>query len=309
MARPLIERLGKVPAQSGFRQEGYFVWCGSLIRVGGTYHLFASRWPEPTGFPEGYRTHSEIVRATADQAVGPYRFAEAVVAGRGGAYWDGRMCHNPKILRIGDTYVLYYIGSACGSGLRKVGYAWGPSVEGPWMRADEPIPLGEDANNPAPYVHADGSVLLAYRDRELQMHVAGAPSFRGPYQVLVRNLFPEGRLEDPDLTFRQGEYHLVVEDNQGVLTGHVRFGGHLVSPDGVTWRPHRHRTVYTHTIDYEDGTSFTAERRERPELYSDHAEAKGNGEPTHLITGVLSQGKTWCLVQPIAPEAGSAGGG
>lgn len=308
MVRPLIERLLKVPVASGFRQEGYFVWCGSLIRAGGRYHLFASRWPESTGFPEGYRDHSEIVRATAERAIGPYRFAEVVVAGRGGAWWDGRMCHNPKIVRIGGTYVLYYIGSACGSGLRKVGYAWAPAVEGPWTRSEQPIPLDEDANNPAPYVHADGSVLLAYRDRGLQTHLARAPSFHGPYHVLARNIFPAGRLEDPDLFCRDGEYHMVMEDNQGLLTGHVRFGGHLVSRDGITWRPHACRTVYTHTIEYEDGTAFTAERRERPELFSDRPEGKGDGEPTHLITGVLSQGKTWCLVQPIAPEAGSGGG-
>ena len=263
--------------------------------------MFASRWPEATGFPNGYLDHSEIVRATCDNPVGPYTFEELVVGGRGGSWWDGKMCHNPKIVKAGDSYVLYHIGSACGSGLRKVGFAWAPSVAGPWTRCDEPIPLGEDANNPAPYVHADGSVLLAYRDRDLHMHIAKAPSFNGPYEIVATDVFPQGRLEDPDLSFQNGEYHMVMEDGQGLLTDHERFGGRLVSNNGIAWRPADDATVYTHTIEYEDGSRFTAERRERPELFNCHAEDKGDGEPTHLITGVLSRGKTWCLVQPIAP--------
>jgi len=53
------------PNDSGFRQDGYFIWCGSIIRVADQYHLFASRWPEGTGNPnhlvgilDGYRLHS-----------------------------------------------------------------------------------------------------------------------------------------------------------------------------------------------------------------------------------------------------------
>lgn len=303
MVEPIINRLRMVPKTGVFRQDGYFVWCGSLIKADGEYHLLASRWPEFTGFPDGYRGHSEIVRATADSAEGPYAFREVVVAGRGEPYWDGKMCHNPKIVKTGDTYVLYYIGSACGSKLRKVGYAWSVSVAGPWSRVDEPIPLGEDANNPAPFVHDDGSVLLAYRDQSLHMHIARAPSFRGPYQMVAQDIFPQGRLEDPDLLFLQGAYHMVMEDNQGLLTGHERYGGHLVSHDGVAWRPHSQSTVYTHDIQFEDGTSITAERRERPELFCDSVRDATKGEePTHLISSVLSQGKTCCVIQPIDPD-------
>jgi hypothetical protein len=224
--------------------------------------------------------------------------------GRGEPYWDGKMCHNPKIIKVGETYVLYYIGSACGSGTRKVGYAWSESIKGPWKRINEPIFLGDDANNPAPLVHQDGSILLAYRDGSLHMHIAGAPSFRGPYQVLAQNIFPTGRLEDPDLFTQNGEYHIVMEDNEAVLTGHERFGGHLVSKDGETWRPHSARTVYTHDIEYDDGTLLKADRRERPQLFRDSPDdRRDDGEgPTHLVTSVLSGGKAWCVIQPIRPE-------
>ena len=29
----------------------------------------------------------------------------------GTQYWDGKSCHNPKIVKHDDTYVLYYMGS------------------------------------------------------------------------------------------------------------------------------------------------------------------------------------------------------
>ncbi len=127
-AQPIANRLLPSPRNAGFRMEGYLVWGGSIIKAGGKYHLFASRWPEGTGnehsLLRGYREHSEVVRAVADDPIGPYEFQEVVLDGRGGDWWDGKMCHNPKIVRVDDTFVLYYIGSAESSPLRKVGYAW-----------------------------------------------------------------------------------------------------------------------------------------------------------------------------------------
>lgn len=80
---------------------------------------------------------------------------------------------------------LFYIGSAHGSPLRKVGYAWSKSITGPWQRLDRPLPLGEDHNNPAPYVHEDGRVLLAFRNRELHMHIASADAWNGEYRIVA----------------------------------------------------------------------------------------------------------------------------
>ena len=301
MEKPIIERLFPVPRDSGLRMDGYFVWGASIINVDGEFHMFASRWPEETGFPDGYRDHSEIVRVTSDNPVGPYAFREVVLHRRGGPFWDGKMCHNPKITKAADTFVLYYIGSAVDSPLRKIGYAWAPSVTGPWKRIEQPLPLGEDANNPAPYVHADGSVLLAYRDLQLRMHVARASTFDETYDILAEDVFPEGRLEDPDLFLMDGQYHMVMEDNEGLLTGAERHGGHLVSAEGVRWRKHDPVKVYTHTIIWDDSGETVAKRRERPELFNANAQVKGRGEPTHLITAVLIDGQTRCVVQPIAP--------
>jgi len=312
MSASILERLGPIPIDSGYREEGYFIWCGSLIRVAGTYHLFASRWPEGTGDPadsvsllDGYRGHSQVVRAVADTPTGPYRFAEVVLPGRGGGHWDGQSCHGPKIVKVGDRYVLFYQGIARGSRLRKIGYAWADAVEGPWRRCRGEIPLTDDANNPAPYVHDDGSVLLAYRDMQLHMYVARADAFDGHYRTIARDIYPAGLLEDPDLHYHQGLYHMVVEDNGGQLTGSVRHGGHLVSADGARWEPHECPKVYTHTLQWDDGSATIATRRERPDLFNDADGHKGSGPPTHLITGVLAEDHAFCVVQPIGPAPGA----
>lgn len=308
MTRPVIDKLLPMPPDSGFRQEGYFVWGGSLIRVAGRYHLFVSRWPEGTGDPhdlvgilDGYRRHSEIVRATAGNPLGPYEFEEVVLAGRGERRWDGQSCHGPRIVKAGDRYVLYYQGIACGSRLRKIGYAWADAIEGPWHRCDREVPLSADANNPAPYVWPDGSLLLAYRTTGLVINVARADAFDGQYTTIAENIFPNGRLEDPDIHFDDGKYHMIVEDNEGVLTGSVRHGGHLVSAEGTRWQPHDSPKVYTHDLQWTDGTSVTAARRERPEMFNDDEGVKGSGNATHLLTGVLLNGHSWCVVQQFGP--------
>ena len=62
---------------SGFRMEGYHVWCGSPIREkDGRYYLFASRWPKETRFPEGYMHHSEIVLAVTDDLSKPFQYVK-----------------------------------------------------------------------------------------------------------------------------------------------------------------------------------------------------------------------------------------
>src|SRR5262245_45244510 len=94
--------LGVVPRNGGFRMEGYWVWCGSVIKGDdGRYHMFASRWPKDITFHPGWMTNSEIVRAVADRPEGPYVFQQVVLPARGADYWDGRSTHNPSITRHG----------------------------------------------------------------------------------------------------------------------------------------------------------------------------------------------------------------
>lgn len=291
----LFDGLQPIPKNSGLQMDGYFVWGGSVIEADGLFHMFASRWPAESSFPSGYMTQSEIVHAVSDNPIGPYSFQDVVTPTRGEAYWDGQMTHNPSIYRVGDGFVLFHNACAVNSRVRKVGYVTGPTVNGPWTRLDEPIPLSDDANNPGACFAQDGSLKLVFRDRELKMGIAEASGVDGPYRVRDFDIMPNVKLEDAYFYFQDGRHHIVCEDNRAQVSGHERWGAHLVSDDGVTdWQKGTPVVAYTHTVVWDDGTRTTFERRERPQLIFDD-----QGCVTHLCTGVLFEGRTWCLVQPV----------
>lgn len=190
----LKERMLPAPVNGGFRMEGYWVWCGTVIKgEDGRYHMFASRWPKTQPMHPGWLILSEIVRASSDTPAGPYRFEEVVTPARGAQYWDGRATHNPHITKNGDTYVLYYMGTThpfqdlkegeilvhndsrtiVARSNKRVGIAASKSILGPWTRYDAPIlPVRPDhfdnflTSNPAPCVNDDGSVRLVYKARK-----------------------------------------------------------------------------------------------------------------------------------------------
>ncbi len=62
------------PMGGGFRMEGYWVWCGSVVKdEEGRFHMFASCWPTWLPMHPGWIVASEIVRAVADTPEGPPR--------------------------------------------------------------------------------------------------------------------------------------------------------------------------------------------------------------------------------------------
>jgi len=156
---PFPYRFLHAPIHGGFRMDDYWVWCGSVIRgEDGLYHMFASRWPHAYPFYEGYRLASEVVRAVAACPEGPYEFREIILPPRGEQHWDGRMTHNPVILRRGRQYLLFYIGATFAgplpsaeqmrqprsaihpvTGRVAIGLATSDSILGPWTRRDQPV--------------------------------------------------------------------------------------------------------------------------------------------------------------------------
>ncbi|MDF2927026.1 MAG: glycosyl hydrolase family 43 [Paenibacillaceae bacterium] len=342
----LYDRLLPAPLQGGFRMEGYWIWCGSVVRgEDGRYHMFASRCPKSIPFHPGWLVASEVVRAVSDTPEGPYSFQEVVLPARGAEYWDGRSTHNPHITRQGEEYVLYYMGStnplpdaAPGESLelndprvivaranKRIGIAVSRSVFGPWHRLDYPImpvrPGKFDSfltSNPAPCVHEDGSVLLIYKARcyEGNLHgrmtigAAWAPHYEGPYHVLQETpVFPEEfHLEDPFVWKTAGGYELIAKDMDGNLCGEKHAGIHAVSPDGLDWRLSNTPMAYSRTIRWEDGTIRTMGSFERPFLLFQ------DGQPTHLFAatadgpgGFANASHTWNMVIPLAPEGEAYG--
>ena len=96
---------------------------------------------------------------------------------RGGEFFDARCTHNPHIRKVGDTYLLLYMGTTYDGptptaerqevrsssrshatwARKRIGLATSTSVHGPWKRLVEPLleprPGGWDAiatTNPSP---------------------------------------------------------------------------------------------------------------------------------------------------------------
>ncbi len=282
---PFISRLHPAPVTGGFRMDGYWVWCGSVIRGDdGRYHMFASRWPKSLPFWAGYAVASEVVRAVSDTPIGPYEFEEVALPARGPEFWDGRLTHNPTIHRHGDTWLLYYIGSTHDGPERPdgdkttahqswnricIGLATSKSVTGPWARRDEPVlTRSEDlwesgiVTNPAPCVHDDGSVLMIYRTSaggRLALGAAKADDFDGPHRRVARiEPFNDTDFTEDPFIWRSGDgYEMLAKDMLGGLTGERHAGVHALSDDGLSWRLADDPKAYSRTVTWSDGSRST----------------------------------------------------
>ena len=204
----LAAMIQPAPLGGGFAMDGYWIWCGSVIRGDdGRYHMFASRWPQELSMNH-WAVRSEIVRASSDRPEGPFHFDEVVLGPRPGNSFDGRVLHNPCIRRCGDTFLLFYTGTNYDGPTptradpaeqpsarwqqawhnKRIGLATAKSVFGPWTRPDQPIlqvrPDHWDAvitSNPAPCVHEDGRVLLLYKSTPHRHDSDGR--FRGRFML------------------------------------------------------------------------------------------------------------------------------
>ncbi|MEG2669703.1 MAG: glycosyl hydrolase family 43, partial [Oscillospiraceae bacterium] len=98
MDKKLSDMMLPAPVGGGFEMEGYWVWCGSVVKgEDDNYHMFASRWSKKYPMHPGWLVASEVVRASSKTPEGPYVFQEVVLPARGAEYWDGRSTHNPHI--------------------------------------------------------------------------------------------------------------------------------------------------------------------------------------------------------------------
>lgn len=312
--RPFADRLGPALLGKGFRQDDYWVWCGSVARgEDRRWHMFASRWPKRYPFFQGYLAASEVVRASADTPEGPYTFEEVVLPARGAQWWDGRMTHNPFIVKLPQGYALFYIGATypgetpsaqtlhrmaaapgrLGEVCRwyntiRIGVALAPSVTGPWTRPQQPTfdidPDGWDSTvvtNPSPAVAPDGRIYLYYRSAGAKLGLAVAEQPEGPYlrqgEGPVVDPGEDLRIEDPFVWWSGDHWEMLCKDLTGRLTGEFHAGVHLLSPDGVDWSPAPRPKAWSRTLRWDDGTTTTQGNFERPFLLMNR------GEPTHLF--------------------------
>lgn len=291
-ARSFKDCLLPAPKNGGFAMDGYILWCSSVVKVGDTYHMFASRWPVQYGL-NGWTKYSECVRATSTNLYGPYTFQEVVLEKRTNN-WDKSRVHNVKIVKAGGKFVIFYINSA-----NETGYAAADAVTGPWTRSDRPVIR---ASNPAPFVRPDGSLYVFCRLRDSAGMNRGvaftALTYAGPYTAVSdgANLLPNGgELEDPTIWWANNQYNLLVNDWKAHATGVFKAGAQYFSKDGAHFELMSREQVFTKTVPYDDGTSETFTRRERPFVYTDE-----QGAVIALFTACMPKDEhARVVVQPV----------
>jgi hypothetical protein len=337
-ARAFLSRLQPAVVGGGFELPDHWVWCGAPIRgEDGHYHLFASRIPKTVPFHPHWLFCSEIVRAESDTPVGPYRLAEVALPPRGGDFFDGRSTHNPHIRKVGDTYLLLYMGSNYDGptpdthnqevfrsprylrtwARKRIGLATSKSVRGPWQRLDRPLleprPGAWDSiatTNPSLCPLPDGSFLLAYKSRkenlgQLQVGVAHAPHWTGPWKHQPAPWLFRGapaHVEDPYLWFEDGRVQALMKDMTGDICGQKFSGIHVTSADGLAWDFDHATLAYSRKLRWSDGRVLQQAFLERPQLLME------NGVPTHLFCATAEgigldlkdATRTWNAVIPLA---------
>ncbi len=323
---------GDIPVNAGFRQEGYWVWCGSVVEEPGKgFHMYASRWPQTYPMFEGYIFHSEIVRASSPVLEGPYTFQERIIPGIAAPAWCARMAHNPTVLKYGDRYLLDFIGSTYEGDAPspgqigeskdfmrsvynriRIGLAVADSPAGPWKVLDAPVLESRPGcwdelvvTNPAPCLHPDGRIFLYYRSNTqqgLRIGLATADRPEGPYRRIQEGPVLEGfHVEDPFAWHDGTLFHMLVKDLSGSITGELIAGAHFLSADGVNWQPAPVAKGYSRTVRLAGGEERHLGCLERPQLFFDAAgtarclfAAAGDGEGSFRKAH-----NTWNMAIPI----------
>lgn len=282
--------------------EGWYVWGTSPIwGDDGKVHLFFSRWK---GTHENWLTESEIAHAVADQPEGPYTVIGTVLKGRGSDHWDAHTVHNPTIHKVGEKYVLFYIGNNLDISTRnnehhastqRIGMAVADNLYGPWKRISDKEPIltiSKDKSawdsylvtNPAFLQHENGEFWLYYKawdrhnDNLRKMGLAIAKQLEGPYLPIPENPIVSfskigKQVEDAYVFKYKSTYYMVMRD-MGVINPYM--GLLLESKDGIHWS--EPMLGYRNSSYYFGGK---VQRFERPQVLLK------DGKPTHLFLALM----------------------
>eukprot|EP00041_Stephanoeca_diplocostata_P036964 m.1375837 g.1375837 ORF g.1375837 m.1375837 type:complete len:428 (-) comp24961_c0_seq1:425-1708(-) len=220
-------------------------WGGlPLLGEDGKYHLFASQFVKNCTLA-GWNPGSTVIRAIADNPMGPFSFEEVVFS---------TFHHNPTVRLLPEAartedakYIMAMIGDdvppPAGTGAHCTdgapldvhhleGYiklAWAPSIHGPWTSSrHNMIPPGSvndwDAmvTNPAPLILDNGTAYLFYRGTQWpsngyeRIGVTMATTWRGPYGRPFNSNAPlwdindtSAFVEDPSVWQDDRGFHMV----------------------------------------------------------------------------------------------------
>ena len=282
------------PDSALFTMEGFHLWDPSVIKVGDTYHLFASRWESDHSENRAFHgwTSSHVIRASSDSLYGPYEFQEVVLRPRGGK-WDSQGIHNPKIVKTEEGFLLVYLGIPGWKG----GIAESDHVTGQWRRRDQPtIPT----HNPALWIHEDGEAYVVGKRRSPLvpnvepwtnwMDAYRAEQYEGPYKPVGdpgTNRLPEGhQLEDPTLWWDGEKYNVILVDWRARASGIHQAGLHYTSTYGADFKLVSRQPLFLpHSIPLDKWQEMQLIRRERPQIVLD-----ADNQPIALCTAWREEG-------------------
>jgi hypothetical protein len=300
---PFREALQPVPETAIFKMEGYYLWDPSLIKVGDTYHLFASRWPVTSERMEGWKK-SHVIRATSKSLFGPYKFQEVVLSPSKHP-WATQAVHNPKVMKTGGRFLIYHLGIP----QWKTGFAYADSIDGPWTPVPEPVLA---TNNPAIIERADGSAYAVgkfkpkpIRDGQWDacMQVFEADNINGPYKLLggPSNRLPDNfELEDPTLWWANSRYNVICTDWEAKVTGIQKAVVYYTSKNGVDYELYSRIPVWSQKdpVPLANGKSIKISGVERPQVFVDE-----KGAVIALLASVYpadrAKDSTYIIVRPV----------
>jgi len=295
------EALLPVPQNAIFKMEGYYLWDPSVIKVKNTYHLFMSRWPMSDVFMKGWQK-SQIIRATSKSLFGPYTFAE-VVLDPSTHPWATDAVHNPKIIKVGKKFLLYYLGIPAW----QTGFAIADKIEGPWQIIDKPV---IPTNNPALMVKPDGKLYAVGKfktklkpdgTRDAFMQAFTADSLLGPYNLVggkTSRLPYDFELEDPTIWWANNQINVLCTDWDAKATGVFKAMVFYTSKDGINYKLYSNIPVWTRNESFplaEGGTSKPY-KIERPQVYVNE---KGGVEALLVAIEPTSKTESYIVIRPV----------
>ena len=178
-------------ANIALKLDDYYVWDCSVIKSGGKYHMFSSRWKKEYGFGWNWLFNSEIIHSVSDKPEGPYHFQNVALPRRGREYFDGMSTHNTCIKEYDGKFYLYYMGTTYGGDIptsakeissqygeetwnrKRIGVAVADDINGEFVRKDTPLLEPRDCRywdctittNPSVAIMPNGKTYMIYKSR------------------------------------------------------------------------------------------------------------------------------------------------
>lgn len=286
-----------------FKDPGYHVWCGTMLKHNDTYFLIYSRWKQELGF-HSWVTNSEICIAKSDDPLGEFTFVKKLFGHEDTNTGERFVYHNPTVLTLNGRFYLYFMYNR-GFGdwwehrnAQRIGVAHCDDPLGDWVIESAPIidvsENGIDSlmvSNPSVTLTPNGKILMVYKavskdgvlpkGGKVLCAVAQSDNPLGPFfkynKPIMENPTNSWSVEDPYIWWENDRFYALVKDFQGYFTNTDSYAVALFeSIDGQDWIPAKNTMAFKPILNYGD-TSVNVQYLERPQLYME------NGIPKILL--------------------------